>query len=71
AATPLMLDVIPLAAATVAIVGGLEQFHFMLEFLSTALSFIPVINPLSAILFIKCYRTAVRKFTENILCRVF
>lgn len=70
AATPLMLDVVPLVTGSVAIIGGVEGFHSTLQFLSTGLSFIPVVTPLSAILFIKCYRTAVWEFKGSLLCWV-
>ncbi|KAH7694405.1 hypothetical protein AAVH_38550 [Aphelenchoides avenae] len=63
-----MLDVIPISVCSVAITSGMEQFHFMLLLLTSCLAWIPVANPLSAILFIKCYRTAVRKFIGKLAC---
>ncbi|KAH7694939.1 7TM GPCR protein, partial [Aphelenchoides avenae] len=58
AATPLMLDVLSVSMFIFASVGGLEQLHFVLAFATSCLAWIPVANPLSAIFFIKCYRTA-------------
>lgn len=66
--TPLIVDVVPNVGAIAAIITGSEWFFLAVRYVTTALSFIPVVNAASTILFIKCYRHAVFAIVRRLLC---
>lgn len=68
--TPLLLDVVPVGFAEAVIFGGVEQFQYMFSLTASVLAWIPVVNALSTILFIKCYRRALLDIGVNALGRV-
>lgn len=66
--TPLIVDVVPNVGAIAAIVTGSEWFFLAVRYVTTALSFIPMVNAVSTILFIKCYRHAVFEIARCLMC---
>ncbi|KAH7710440.1 7TM GPCR protein [Aphelenchoides avenae] len=59
AMTPLAVVVVPVFGAIAVITTGSEQIRVLSQFATTSLAWIPVMNPISTIIFIKAYRRAV------------
>lgn len=62
--------VIPEMGTILAVLGLAAPLKPVVLVTTTAVSMIPILNPLSTILFVKCYREAVKGlFTEDFLFR--
>ncbi|KAH7693511.1 hypothetical protein AAVH_39452, partial [Aphelenchoides avenae] len=62
AATPLLVIVIPISGMIIAVFTKSESMRIVAQYCTTSLAWIPVLNPLSTITFIKCYRNCFTKF---------
>ncbi|KAH7725986.1 7TM GPCR protein [Aphelenchoides avenae] len=70
AVNPLVLMVIPEMGTIVAVLGLATQLKPVVLVTTTVVSLIPILNPLSTILFVKCYRQAVEDlFSAEFLFR--
>ncbi|KAH7715817.1 hypothetical protein AAVH_16790 [Aphelenchoides avenae] len=56
AVNPLFVIVLPISGMFLVVVCGVEELNTVVQVCTSFLSWIPVINPLSAIYFIKSYR---------------
>ncbi|KAH7693091.1 7TM GPCR protein [Aphelenchoides avenae] len=67
AIVPLILIVIPLGGAIALLLLGVEQLHFFVLSCTGFVAWIPVVNPLCAMYFIKPYRREIkRRFASTV-----
>ncbi|KAH7693579.1 hypothetical protein AAVH_39383, partial [Aphelenchoides avenae] len=63
--TPLVLFVFPIGAAIAARFSGIGPLRIFIEICTTVVSFIPVLNPISIIFFIRSYRRTLQDLARQ------